>query len=130
MRAIIALVLALSLVPVPAFGATYEPTVRQIQASYGAPEWAAVACMRSLDREHYACGGCAKCQRNAARHRGHVGPLQFNSNWNRNHVGCGHGYADWRYCLDCSVSRFMRVATQVGKRGIRRHWGQTCGRLR
>jgi hypothetical protein len=105
-------------------GVSVPDKVAAIAASMVAPSWAVTACNRSLSREHYDCGGCSRCQR-----RKYAGPLQFARSWNRNHAGCDHGYRDWRYCLDCSIARYMSVAVRGGKRAVRRQWGQTCGRL-
>jgi hypothetical protein len=126
-------IIAASFAPTPAHGrgVSAPDRVAAIAAQYGAPAWAVTACTRSLSREHYDCGGCARCLRNIRRGRSFAGPLQMSHSWNRGRAGCScdGGHSDWRLCLDCSIGRFMSVAVRGGKRAVKRQWGQTCGRL-
>jgi hypothetical protein len=91
------------------------------------PKWLVGACERSLSGEHYDCRGCKKCRSRIRLGVGYVGPLQFSNDWK--HYPCNHGYPDWRLCKKHSVRRFLHGGAHYGKRFIRRHWRQTCGKL-
>lgn len=120
--------------------------VERVNSGIGAPAWAVRACVRSLGSEHPGAGACGPCLVGRGHRRpGYVGRLQYAAAWNRSGrsncsgpglVGhescstCGHIAGDWRRCAECSVHRFLAGAKTYGRRWIRRHWGQTAGRLR
>lgn len=106
-------------------GAAALPT-----AAHGAT-WIDRAVVRITAREHRYAATCTACLSGRGHRRGgYVGAFQYGRAWNAKHVGCGHGFADWRSCRVCSEARFRRSAARYGKRWVRRHFRATCGSLR
>jgi hypothetical protein len=113
-----------------------------IGSAHATSAWILRAADRIPLREHRHADHCGACLRgnghrfNARRKTGgYKGPYQFGYAWvaedikHHRSIACVHGLNDWRACYPCARARFIRGAEKGGKRWVRRHWGQTCGRL-
>jgi hypothetical protein len=100
-----------------------------IGSAHATSAWILRAADRIPRKEHVHADHCGACLSGRGHRRpGYVGPYQFSRAWNKRGLKCAHGL-DWRACYPCARARFIRGAEKGGKRWVRRHWGQTCGRL-